>query len=167
MLVGELLEKAQQLFADGAASEHLDPAAQMQRLFREQLEEVRYDLTVAGAGVFAAPNEIGVGQKQHLTGRVGLHQIDQRSDGRQKDFAKQIESAKQPVQKIFGGNDNRMMPDNPPEKTQHLIYPTEELPEKNALKNASASTPSPLIARLLMEQARKKFSALFGRLFHI
>lgn len=26
----------------------------MQRLFREQLEEVRYDLTVAGAGVFAA-----------------------------------------------------------------------------------------------------------------
>lgn len=51
---GELLEKAQQLFADGAAGEHLDPAAQMQRLFREQLEEVRYDLAVAGAGVFAA-----------------------------------------------------------------------------------------------------------------
>ena len=65
MLVGELLEKAQQLFPDGAAGKHLDPAAQMQGLFREQLEEVRYDLTVAGTGIFAPLGDLVVAHEDY------------------------------------------------------------------------------------------------------
>ena len=59
-----LVEKAQQLFADGAAGEHLDPLTQVQGFFREKLKEVRHDLTVAGAGVFAPLGDLIVTHKE-------------------------------------------------------------------------------------------------------
>ena len=58
------MEKAQQLFADGTAGEHLDALAEVQGFAREQTEEVRHDLRVAIAGVFAPLGDLVVAHEE-------------------------------------------------------------------------------------------------------